>query len=76
MEYETHHFKVCGVNTGACVYSTVDGLKTMFPEAKIDLLLNACNQPDYWDTWYTKSNLRDLKRNGVNLVGKKMFTKI
>lgn len=37
------HFKVCGVNTDCCVYSTVQGLTARFPTATIDVIADACD---------------------------------
>ena len=37
------HFKVCGVNTDACVQATIRGLRTMFPGIDIYIERSACN---------------------------------
>jgi nicotinamidase-related amidase len=39
----TEHFRVCGVNTDACVEETVLGLNSEYPEAVIEVLEQACN---------------------------------
>jgi len=43
-EYKLHadHFKVTGVNTDCCVRSTVLGLCSRFPQAKIEVINDAC----------------------------------
>lgn len=42
-ELQEIHFKVCGVNTDACVQDTVLGLSSKYPEAVIEVISSACN---------------------------------
>lgn len=52
--------KVCGVNTDACVQSTVKGLcKIIMPDMKIQVVKNACN-----------ACCNVCHRNGINIMSK------
>jgi len=42
-EIPTMHFKVCGVNTDACVLDTVLGLSHSYPDAVVEVIESACN---------------------------------
>lgn len=42
-ELQDLHFKICGVNTDACVQDTVLGLSRHYPEAVIEVVEPACN---------------------------------
>ena len=36
-------YRICGVNTDACVYRTVKGLRQEFPDVRIEVAAKACN---------------------------------
>ena len=40
---KTPVFKICGVNTAACVLATVQGLSKIMADANIQVIENACN---------------------------------
>lgn len=46
------HFRLCGVNLGACVRSTAIGLREYFPDAHIEIIADAVNQPKEWEKSY------------------------
>lgn len=43
--------RVCGVNIGACVRATVDGLVAEFSDAVIQVVRKACNDVDPHEKW-------------------------
>jgi len=54
------NLRVCGVNTDACVYKTVIGLRFNLPKSNIFLVKNACNTSrKTGHTWA----LKELKKN-------------
>ena len=67
-KYMKHRFRICGVNTDACVLETVLGLAKRLPKCKIRVIKNACNtvfSSDCWDKFLVAPNVK-LKR-GKNL---------
>ncbi len=56
----TQRFRVCGVNTHACIQRTVDGLAERFPDSIIEVVGHACN--DYngnnWANFKLLSNVQ------------------
>lgn len=61
-KFNLSKLRVCGVNTGACVYQTVLGLRRLLKNnaVKIELALDACNDIAYyrktnWKEDYTKN---------------------
>ena len=46
------HFRLCGVNLGACVSSTARGLRENFPSAQIEVVKDAVHQPVAWTKDY------------------------
>jgi nicotinamidase-related amidase len=63
-EFDTNHFILCGVNTSACVNRTALGLRERYPEAKIEVKLNACNQPSHHN-YYTTEALNGWLDNNI-----------
>lgn len=45
--FDYQKLRVCGVNTDACVQSTVEGLSEKLPNATIELVADACNSNVY-----------------------------
>lgn len=43
MGFPTNRFRICGVNTHACVRATVEGLSRTFPGCFIEVVTDACN---------------------------------
>lgn len=61
----TNHIKVCGVNTDACVLSTVKSLAKRLKRSKLEILSKACNST-YND--YHLNGLRNLSHiNNVKI---------
>lgn len=57
-ESSKRKFKICGVNTDACVYLTVAGLIKRFPKTKIEVISKAC---DSANIARHKEGLKDMK---------------
>lgn len=47
--------RLCGVNTGACVFQTAIGLSNKFPKTIIEFVENACN-----DDWHRDAKPSDM----------------
>lgn len=49
-KFSLHRFRVCGVNTWACVYETVYGLLELVDFSSVELVASACNDsaPGSW----------------------------
>lgn len=43
------HFRICGVNTLACVIETVEGLQRLFKRSTLEVMRNACNDSYFCD---------------------------
>jgi nicotinamidase-related amidase len=45
--YTTQLFRVCGVNTDICVFFTAMQLGKSFPASRLEIVMTACNVPDF-----------------------------
>lgn len=64
--FDHSHFKICGVNLGACVLSTVKGLSNIYGEIGtiIEVIKDACNSTRPWEEfviWRKFSHLTGVK---------------
>lgn len=59
------YFKVCGVNTNACVLQTVTGLTNKFPNATVEVIADACDDSNYKDAHIRGLRNMRKKRNVV-----------
>ncbi len=52
-DFSLHRFRVCGVNTWACVHDTVNGLLELVDFAVVEIVASACNDSakGSWDTF-------------------------
>ena len=61
-DFDETHLRVCGVNTNACVQCTVDGLLRRLPDAKIEVVKEACGTCSYgrydWRKFTKHKNLK------------------
>ena len=55
--FNKSHLKVVGVNTDYCVYETVQGLREKLPQAKIEVIADACSS-----NASHKNGLKKIKR--------------
>lgn len=61
-EFDLSHLRVCGVNTNACVQSTVEGLLKRLPESKIEVAKAACGTCSFWNyDWRAFPKHKNLK---------------
>lgn len=60
-KFANKRFRVCGVNTDACVLETVLGLAQRLPESKIKVIKDACNtafNQNCWDKFLVAPNVK------------------
>ena len=50
--FDNLHFRLCGVNLGACVSATAQGLRGYFEDATIEIVSDAVHQPYAWQKDY------------------------
>ena len=55
----SNDMKICGVNTDACVYSSVIGLSNKLPNWNIHLIKNACNSVTH-DKKYINNRIKKM----------------
>jgi nicotinamidase-related amidase len=58
--FDTSAFRVCGVNTDACVSATVFGLAVRRPRSRIEVITDACNtswKSFDWSSFPHRSNI-------------------
>lgn len=57
-------FRVVGVNTDQCVLETVRGIRAWFPQARIEVVADACESD-----WNHQAGLMEIKKlNNVSIV--------
>lgn len=54
------HFRICGVNTDACVLATVLGLTDRIPDCTVALVRDACSTKHSTYNWYDYRNRRNV----------------
>jgi len=59
MNIHSERFIVCGINTHACVQATATGLTKLFPDSRIVVQANACNdfRGNNWSEFALAANL-------------------
>jgi nicotinamidase-related amidase len=58
-QFNPFHLRVCGVNSDACVLSTVQGLLAKLNQTEIEVVKQACGPPINWRRHYARHpNLR------------------
>lgn len=61
-EFPSRRLKVCGVNSNACVYATVNGLLDKLEKSKIEVVKDACEWTGSgefeWERYFSHRNLR------------------
>lgn len=55
-DFTTKRFRLCGVNSEACVLATADGLRRKFPGSLIEIATGACNSGSGWNVWHEFPN--------------------
>jgi hypothetical protein len=57
--FDQRHFRICGVNTSACVYETAKALAISRPDSKVEVIASAVNDidPDAWQCYSLISHL-------------------
>ena len=57
--FDQRHFRICGVNTSACVYETAKALAISRPDSKVEVIASAVNDidPDAWQCYSLMSHL-------------------
>jgi nicotinamidase-related amidase len=58
--FGTKHFRVCGVNTDACVLATVLGLTRRLPHCTVEVVKDACNSGNTGYNWGDYRNQRNV----------------
>lgn len=59
-QFNSRHLRICGVNSDACVWSTVEGLLEKLDNARIDVVKRACGSEDPFD-WRRFLRHRNLR---------------
>lgn len=54
------HFRICGVNTDACVLATVLGLTDRIPDCTVEVVRDACNSNYSTYNWCDYRNRRNV----------------
>lgn len=62
-EYFQNVYRICGVNTLACVQSTVLGIADRLEDSRVEVVKNACNDETGANVWH-----KFAKRPNVQLV--------
>lgn len=77
-QFDTDEFHVCGVNLGACVRSTISGMKNLFPKSGIHLYKNACNQPNtgFWASYTVEDELYKIRSWDVKISDVRITAKV
>jgi len=60
-------FILCGVNFGACVLDTAVGLRKRFPNCKVNVVEEACNDDNNPESDYWKQDKKYMVKNSINV---------